>query len=217
MLLFIAPRSPFCRKILACLVELDLQHEVDLKIVDPWTSEALRSFNALCKVPSLLLPDGTTLFDSPVIVQYAQSLSGAELIPRGPARWEALSREALADGLADAVIRRFVERLGPENERVARSVQRQERAIVAVLDRFEQAPAWMDRPVDIGHVALACALDYLDTRSPELAWQTGRPLLAEWFCDFRMRVSMRVAGSPVSGHFRTIDQEPVSPASVVPS
>lgn len=215
-LLFIAPRSPFCRKIVACLVELDLQHRVGLRIVDPWTSEELRSVNALCKVPSLLLPDGTALFDSPIIAQYVHAKSGAELIPQGEARWDALSREALADGLADAVIRRFVERLGPENERISRNVQRQEQAIVAALDRFERASAWMDRPVDIGHIALACAIDYLDTRSPELTWRQGRPLLARWFYDFRMRLSMQIARSPVSGHFRTIDQEPFSPTFVAP-
>jgi glutathione S-transferase len=215
-LLFIAPRSPFCRKILAAVVELGLEHRVDLKIVDPWTCEGLRAVNALCKVPSLLLPDGTALFDSRVITQYLQAQSAVELIPQGNARWDALCRESLADGIADAVIRRFVDRLGPENERVSRNVRRQEQAIDAALNRFEQASAWMDQPVDIGHIALACAIDYLGGRSPELTWHQGRPLLTQWFYDFRNRLSLQIAGSLVPGHFRTIDQEPFSPSSGAP-
>jgi len=215
-LLFIAPRSPFCRKILAAVVELGLAHRVDLKIVDPWTCERLRTVNALCKVPSLSLPDGAALFDSRVITQYLHAQSAAELIPRGHARWDALCRESLADGIADAVIRRFVDRLGPEDERVSRNVRRQEQAIGAALDRFEQASAWMDQPVDIGHIALACAIDYLGSRSPELMWHQGRPLLTQWFYDFRNRLSLQIAASLVPGHFRTIDQEPFSPSSGAP-
>ncbi|MGU3287259.1 glutathione S-transferase family protein [Methylobacterium mesophilicum] len=212
--LFIAPRSPFCRKVVTCVVEFGLQHRVDLKILDPWSCQALRLVNPLCKVPTLVLPDRTALFDSPIIVQYLQTQSDHLLIPGGDARWDALRRESLADGLADAVIRRFVEGRSLAHERASQTVHRQEQAIVAILDRFEGERAWMALPVDVGHLALACAIAYLDGRSPDLAWQQGRPLLARWFYDFRARTSMLIAASPNAGHFRTLDQEP-SPAARV--
>ncbi|MBP1178486.1 glutathione S-transferase family protein [Methylobacterium sp. PvR107] len=193
--LLIAPRSPFCRKVVACIAEAGLQDQIALQIVDPWTDERLRAANPLCKVPTLMLTDGTALFDSAVIVQYIQDRSGAALIPRGESRWDALRREAQADGLADAVIRRFVERSGSDGDRASKVVRRQEQAIDAALGRFEQAPAWVDLPVDVGHIALACAIDYLNRRSPELDWSAGRPLLVEWFYDFRTRPSFVVASS----------------------
>ncbi|KQP95216.1 hypothetical protein ASF55_16525 [Methylobacterium sp. Leaf119] len=206
MQLFYAPRSPFSRKILATIVELDLTAQVSLVQVDPWTDETLRRHNPACKVPTLVLHDSSALFDSPVIARYLDALSGHTLIPSGPQTWDALRREALGDALAEAVIRRFVDQLGPHDDRLERAVARQEAAIFAILDRLESAPEWMWAPTDLGHLAIACALDYLDGRSPELAWGARRRLLATWFYDFRGRPSMEIAADPTTGTFRTNDR-----------
>ncbi|CAO4146867.1 glutathione S-transferase family protein [Methylorubrum extorquens] len=205
MRLYYAPRSPFSRKILATVAELGLEACIGLVRIDPWTDEALRRHNPACKVPALLLADGTALYDSPVIAQYLDELAGARLVPADSRRWDCLRREALGDGLAEAVIRRFIERLGPEGERIERVVARQEAAIAAILDRLEGEPAWMDAPVDLGHLAIACALDYLDGRSPELDWNAGRGLLAAWFYDFRGRRSMKIAAAPEFGTFCKVE------------
>lgn len=204
MQLFYAPRSPFSRKILAMIVELDLATRVRLVRTDPWTDETLRQHNPSCKVPTLLLDDGSALFDSPVIARYLDGLSGHTLIPPAPRTWDALRREALGDGLAEAVIRRFVDRLGPPDVRLDRVVARQEAAITAILDQLEAAPDWMQAPTDLGHLAIACALDYLDGRSPELEWNAQRCLLAAWFHDFRARPSMKIAADPIIGTFQSI-------------
>lgn len=205
MRLFYAPRSPFSRKILATVAELGLEARVGLLRIDPWNDEALRRHNPACKVPTLLLADGSALFDSPVIARYLDALAGNRLLPAGSRHWDALRREALGDALAEAVIRRFVERLGPEGERIARVAARQEAAIAAILDRLEAEPDWMEAPVDLGHLAIACALDYLDGRSPELGWNAGRGLLAAWFYDFRGRRSMKIAAAPEFGTFCKVE------------
>lgn len=205
MRLYYAPRSPFSRKILATVAELGLEARIGLVCIDPWTDEALRRHNPACKVPALLLADGTALYDSSVIAQYLDELAGARLVPADSRRWDCLRREALGDGLAEAVIRRFIERLGPEGERIERVVARQEAAVAAILDRLEGEPAWMDAPVDLGHLAIACALDYLDGRSPELDWNAGRGLLAAWFYDFRGRRSMKIAAAPEFGTFCKVE------------
>lgn len=202
MQLFYAPRSPFSRKILAAIVELDLTARVGLVRIDPWTDETLRQHNPACKVPTLLLEDGSALFDSPVIARYLDTLSERTLIPPAPRSWDALRREAIGDGLAEAVIRRFVDRLGPGDPRLDGVVARQEAAITALLDHLEAAPDWMRAPTDLGHLAIACALDYLDGRSPELAWHAQRRLLAAWFYDFRTNSSMKIAADPDIGIFR---------------
>ncbi|CAO4151031.1 Glutathione S-transferase [Methylorubrum thiocyanatum] len=213
MQLFYAPRSPFSRKILAVTAELDLATRVSLVRVDPWTDETLRRHNPACKVPTLVLDDGSALFDSPVIARYLDTLSGHRLIPPAPRSWDVLRREAVGDGLAEAVIRRFVDRLGPQDARLDRVAARQEAAITAILDRLEAAPDWMRASTDLGHFAIACALDYLDGRSPELAWHAQRRLLAEWFYDFRQISSMKIAADPAIGAFRAIAQ-PHSTAKV---
>ncbi|MFB0490875.1 glutathione S-transferase [Methylobacterium sp. OAE515] len=81
--LLIAPRSPFCRKVMACIAEAALHNRVAQQIVDPWTHESLRAANPLCKVPTLRLANGTALIDSAVIIQYIQDWSGSALTPQG--------------------------------------------------------------------------------------------------------------------------------------
>src|SRR4051812_36774765 len=111
MKLFHAPRSPFSFKARITAHELGLASRIEFVLVDPWSEEALRRFNPLCKVPTLVIEGGATvLFDSRVICEYLDESVGGRLIPRGSQRWQALRHQAAADGLADAVIRRFLER-----------------------------------------------------------------------------------------------------------
>ncbi len=61
--------------------------------------------NPLGKVPALILEDGTCLYDSRVICEYLDMRSeGAHLFPEGGERWDALTRQALADGILDAAL-----------------------------------------------------------------------------------------------------------------
>src|SRR3546814_19088642 len=58
--------------------------------------------NPVKKIPALVTDDGMTLFDSPVICEYLDSLSsGAKMFPHGKARWEALRLQAAADGMLE--------------------------------------------------------------------------------------------------------------------
>lgn len=201
--LYYASRSPFCRKIIACAVVCGIQEYIFLESVDPWTDEELRKINPLCKVPVLTLSNGLIIYDSRVIAEcFNEWAEGNKLIPQGERRWDALRREALGDGLADAVVRRFVDRLGPSGERIGKVVARQERAIMAALDDLEStAPAWTALDPDVGHLAVAAALGYLTARSPEVQWSQARPLLAAWFCAFCENYCWRVAVAPDAGYF----------------
>jgi glutathione S-transferase len=192
--LFHAPRSPFASKARILVHELGLAGRVEFEAVDPWSDEALRRLNPLCKVPTLVLEDGTTaLYDSVVIGRYLVELGGGGLIPPPPAAWEALRHEALGDGLAEAVIRRHVEGLGPESERSSQVRRRQEAAIAAALNELDRLARPAEREITIGHVATAAALTYLSFRSPEIAWREGRDALSQWFATFSQRPSVRAA------------------------
>ena len=152
---------------------------------------AIMTDNPLSKIPTLVLDDGSVLLDSDVIVEYLDSLGGGRLLrASGPARWEALSRQALASGLLDVLILWRNEREKPQpSETWLAAFAAKTRA---TLDRFERdAPAIAAKPFDVGHIALGCALSYLDFRFGNLRWRDGRPALASWHEGFVARPSAK--------------------------
>jgi len=197
MILYFAPRSPFAIKVRIVIHELGLGDAVRLVATDPWSDDALRALNPLCKVPTLVLEDGVVVYDSPVICEVLNERAGGDIVPSsGARRLEALRLQALSDGLSEAVIRRFVERLGPVNERSDRVAVRQDRVIESVLDALDAGPSLRELS-SVGEIATAAALVYLSFRSPEIAWREGRPKLARWYAEIQPRLSMaatRIAG-----------------------
>src|SRR5438270_145075 len=69
-------------------------------------ADPLQRQNPLGKVPVLQLDDGIWLYDSPVILEYLDSVAGGgRIIPKDTkARFEALRLEALGDGILDASV-----------------------------------------------------------------------------------------------------------------
>ena len=200
MKLLYSPASPYARKVLVLAHETGQAGEID--VVTAATSPVagapdVAPHNPLGKVPALILADGTCLFDSRVICEYLDMRSeGAHLFPEGAERWDALTRQALADGILDAaLITRYERVMRPENLRWTDWDSGQIGKITAGLDRIEAIIA--DMPVlDIGSVAIACALGYLDFRFPELAWRDGRPAIAAWYAVFEGRPSMTATVPP---------------------
>jgi glutathione S-transferase len=66
-------------------------------------------------------------------------------------------------------------------------VSRQHRAIARTLDIV--AP--VDDRFDLGDIALACALAYLDFRLPEIVWRCAHRTLAAWLDEVGRRPSMQ--------------------------
>ena len=99
--------SPFGRKVRIAVDVLGLNDRITLVPGDPLDeNDTLRQQNPLGKLPCLLLADGTAIYDSGVIIEYLQDVAGSEtLLPaRGPARFQALTRAALADGITEAAL-----------------------------------------------------------------------------------------------------------------
>lgn len=191
-----APRSPFAMKVRIAIHELGLNGAVEISQINPWADESLRARNPLCKVPTLIVADGLAIFDSRVICEYLDGGAGKIVPAVGPRRWQSLRRQAIGDGLAEAVIRRYVERLGPVNDRSDVVANRQEAAIRAALDVLEAEASLLEHQPTVGEIAIAAALIYLGFRSPELAWREGRPRLALWFDAMTARPSFDTARIP---------------------
>src|SRR5262245_41396748 len=104
-----SPRSPFVRKVMIAAHELGLVERITCvrTVAAPTRPHAaLMEVNPLSKIPTLVLDDGTVLYDSPVICEYLDSLHGGhKLVPAdGMERMVALRRQALGDGFLDFLL-----------------------------------------------------------------------------------------------------------------
>ena len=117
MKLAYSPASPYVRKVTACAIARGIADKIE-RVKIGTTDPALLKHNPLSKVPTLILDDGTTLYDSPVICEYLDSIGTAPKLfpPAGPARWKALIQEALGDGILDATQPRRREIALPQDE-----------------------------------------------------------------------------------------------------
>ena len=195
MKLYHSTTSPFVRKVMVSAIELGLADRIEKvpgKASPVARSTPVGQDNPLAKVPTLVTDDGTVLFDSRVICEYLDSVGGGRLFPAaGAARWQALTDQALADGMTEAALLQVYEvRLRPADKQSPSWRDGQHDKVERGLDRLEQSASHFGDPVDIGTIAVACALSYLDFRFPDLAWSTRHPTLAGWYATFAARPSM---------------------------
>src|SRR5579872_900961 len=160
-----SPPSPFGRKIVIAAAILGLSDR--LKVVPADTNdpdEPLRRQNPLGKVPTLILEDGATLYDSGVILEYLDWLAGGgKIIPAAPGpRFAVLTQQALADGLMDALILQIYEtRFREPDKHSAKWLDHQVGKATRALASLEGAPP-AEGAQDVGAISVACALGYLD-------------------------------------------------------
>jgi len=103
MKLYSSALSPYARKVRIVIEEKNLDAQVETLNSNPYEASADHlQANPLSKVPTLVLTDGTSLFDSNVICEYLDGLSGDTLMPQGRNRITALRQLALTDGLLDS-------------------------------------------------------------------------------------------------------------------
>jgi glutathione S-transferase len=147
--------------------------------------QELLALNPLGKIPTFVTDDGKAIFDSRVITQYLNRISGNKLFPRNAEkRLEAEQLESLADGLCDALLAHVYERRFHPEEKIHQPwLDRQWGKAVRALDLLEAAPPRLSAKLNAGHIALAAALGYLGLRF-EGQWEKGRPKLKRWLKRF---------------------------------
>ena len=187
MILRSSPASPFGRKVKIAAAILGLSDRIKTVEADTTNpSDDLRRQNPLGKIPALVLEDGTCLYDSRVIVDYLDSIGGNTLHPAGRARHAALVMQALADGIMDAALLQVYEtRFRTEDQREAKWTDHQAGKVERGLAALEATPP--SEAVDVGTIAVACALGYLDLRF-DGRWRTDHPRLVAWLEGFESRV-----------------------------
>jgi glutathione S-transferase len=190
-----SPRSPFVRKVMIAAHERGLVDRLDCvrTVVETAKPHAvLIHDNPLSKIPTLILDDGTILYDSRVICEYFDTLGAApKLFPTElKARMIALRRQSLGDGALDFLVlnRNERARAQPSATHINSAMVRK----AAVLDALErEADDLAAAPFDIGHIAVGCALSYLDFRYADEDWRKDHPRIAKWHATFDARPSVQ--------------------------
>jgi glutathione S-transferase len=199
LILRYSPASPYARKLRIAADILGLTDRIEIQGADTSDpDDSLRLQNPLGKVPTLLLEDGSSLYDSRVIAEYFDHLAGGgKLFPFDPARrFAALKLQALGDGINDAaLLLRYETFARPEPLRHAEAIALQQGKVERALAQLEAAPP--SGAVDIGHIAIACALGYQDLRFGG-AWRANHPRLVKWLDDFDRDVSSFAATKVVA-------------------
>jgi glutathione S-transferase len=196
MKLYWSSRSPYVRKVMIFAHECGLAARIECErtlVAMNRPNAALLPVNPTGKIPTLVLDDGSVLYDSTVICEYLDSLhAGPQLFPAsGTARWTALRRHALGNNLTDNLMLWRNEMLRPQPQQspdMLAAFEMKVRNAVAALDR--EAAALTAEPVCIGHVAIGCALGYIDFRFAHLGWRAGHDRIAGWYETFARRPSM---------------------------
>ena len=189
--------SPYVRKVRLVLLEKNIPHTYLVDAPREPGSQVAKA-NPLGRIPALILDDGTCVFDSPVIAEYADTLNDTPiLIPRTDAlaRMRVKRWEALADGIMDSAVAVRNEALRPAEKQEPNNLTLHNNAITRALAYASELLGERDwcegASLTLADLALASTLVYLDLRQAERDWRGAHPNLAAWFTRIGTRDSMR--------------------------
>ena len=182
-----APASPYTRKVRIVLVEKRIECDFERVDVQP-ADNPVNRHNPLGKIPTLVLDDGTALYDSRVIVEFLDNASPiARLIPEENRERLAVRRwEALADGILDAGLLVRYESLRPQNEQsaswIGKQAARMRRGLAQMQADLAEKPWCQGERYTLADIALGSCVGWIGFRSPAgIDWRTAYPGLAKHY------------------------------------
>lgn len=168
-----SPTSPFGRKVKVASLLTGHAGKMELVSTDTLNpNDPLRTDNPLGKVPCLVLEDGSTLYDSRVILEYLDhDAGGGKILPSAwPERLAALKLQALADGIMDAAILQIYEsRFRPAERHEPAWIAHQGGKVERGLAVLEANPPVATKAPTIGVITVACMLDWMELRFATLS------------------------------------------------
>ena len=184
MKLVYSPPSPFVRKVTTLIHHAALNDRIELinvKTTALSVAEEARAANPLGKIPVMILEDGKAIFDSRVITRYLDELAGSNLYPQEKI-YDILTLEALADGIMESAVSiTYESKLRPDNEQSPSWMEAQWSKVLHAVKALDEGEfKAMDGDMNMGQIAIACALGYLDFRHDARQWRNGYSKLASW-------------------------------------
>jgi glutathione S-transferase len=192
--------SPYVRKVRVILAEKQLPYEFIEE--SAWTAgTTVPRYNPLNKVPALVMDDGESIYDSAVIAEYLDAISGSSLIPAAATERARVRRdEALGDGIADAGIAAFLERKREASRQdatwIARQMDKVDASIGALAKHLGHEPFLGGTQMNLGDIAGACGLFWVEFRMPEIRWRDSYPNLKTWAERIEIRPSFVATRPP---------------------
>lgn len=213
MKLFYSPFHTFIHKSLVVAHEAGLWDRLERVPTYPFRNRrgedqgdrySIAAINPLNKVPTLALDDGRVVYGSQAIIECLDALgpNGPRIYPEpGPARWDALTRLALADTMFESTVMLVMEGWHPPEKQRRSLFEWIWPKLIRGLDRLEQCCREGFAGFDCGQVGMLQALSYLDFRSrfyeakdplyPDYDWSEGRPALKQWWDETIERTSVQ--------------------------
>jgi glutathione S-transferase len=187
-----AKPSPYARKVRIQLAEKGIPFELVTEV--PWNADTQTPrWNPLEKLPVLICPDGSSVFESRYISEWIEARHPEHpLMPRDVDGMLAVKRfEVIVDGACDALILQLFEKARGEGLSSQPWMDRQRRKVDGALRELSRMVG--DREYCVGDsftmadVATGTLLGYMSVRWPQIDWQSAYPNLAA----FHRRVEAR--------------------------
>jgi glutathione S-transferase len=189
--------SPYTRKVRVLAKETGTEAEFETFMMSSAAEhrQFVPPLSPMGKIPVMELDNGKALADSPYICELLDSLhNGPKMFPAGPEQWQVRQLLALGDGITDCAITATGEaRMRPEQFREQSVIDFQLLKVSRGLDALEPKVAnELDGKVNVGIIAVACAMGYLEFRIPDFfaAQRAAHPKLYAWYEAFKQRPSM---------------------------
>ena len=179
-----SPASPYVRKVRMAAFKAGMDKKLELITANTQDEkDDIRNLNPLGKIPIVTKPDGSSLFDSRVIIDHFNRVGGGLIPDNGDDRDTVLTRAALVEGLIDAsLLIVYSDRYagGETPSKVWADLQKGK--IDRTLDFLENDLTNWTNPIgfDLANIGLVTALGYLTFREVR-DWKTNWPKMEEWY------------------------------------
>ena len=193
-----ATPSPYARKVRIALAEKGVPFELVTEV--PWNRDTVTPrYNPLEKLPILITDAGESYYDSRFILEFVE-LTHPEppLLPMDRAGLLKAKRlEVLADGICDALVLVFMERLRAPAHQSAAWQARQLRKVEGGLKEIDRlvgpGPFAVGERFSLGDIAAGTAAGYVSVRFAEIDWRAWCPNLAALSSRLEERPSFRAS------------------------
>ena len=178
-----ATPSPYARKVRIALLEKGIPFELLTEV--PWDSTtSTPKYNPLEKLPVLVCADGTSVYESRFILEYLELKHPAPALLPGDLEGHLAAKrlEVLCDGVCDALVLMFFERMRASTTQSQQWIARQQRKVDGGLKEIARLVGQHQYAVgdrfSLGDIAAATVVGYISVRWPSMAWREAYPDLA---------------------------------------
>ena len=191
-----ATPSPFARKVRVALMEKDIPF--DLITVNPWNAnERVHPHNPLGKIPVLITDTGKPIYESSYILDWLEvHFPEPALIPKDKEKaLEAKYFQVVSDGICEAFVLLFIERLRAVNKRSHswedRQFEKIDRGMSALEAMTPKSGFCVGGIFTLADIAVVSTVEYLALRFEEYEFNEKCPKLLQFVDEHKNRPSFK--------------------------